>query len=165
MQLPKPQEKQSLDPRDYKVVCVVFGTRYWNDRKYFHAKVCEFIEDQEGEPILFISGAAPSGADNLIIQWCDKFRYPCLKMPADWTNELGRLNFNPKAAGFIRNEEMSQVANNGLCFWDYVSTGTADMLARLESKKIQPRLYRIQTPPAMLRRAEARNLRLPNPED
>lgn len=158
MKLPKPQQKQSLDPKDYEIVCVVFGSRYWNDRKYFHEKIMEFIEDQEGKEILFVSGAAKSGADDLIIRWCAKFGFPCLRMPADWNNEKGRAGFNPRTAGFVRNEEMSCVANQGISFWDHVTVGTGDMVERCEHKKIPLRIYRIPVQPKPQRR-------MPDPED
>lgn len=147
IQLPKPQALQSLDPRDYRHVVCVAGTRYWNDRRYFHEKIVEFLDTFNGEPVLFVSGEATSGADDLIIRWCDKFRYPCKKMPADWNNEKGLPNFNSKAAGFMRNEEMAGVVNYLLAFWDKVSRGTGHMIECCEQRKIPMQLFTIPTPP------------------
>jgi hypothetical protein len=143
--MPKPQALQSLDPRDYKVVVCVAGTRFWNDRRYFHEKILEFLEDQT-EPVLFVSGDATSGADDLIIRWCDKFRYPCLKMPADWDNQQGLPNFNKKAQGFIRNEKMSMVITYLIAFWDHVSTGTGHMIECCENRHIPMQKIKIPTP-------------------
>lgn len=137
--LPKPQALQSLDPRDYKHVVCVAGTRYWNDRRYFHEKIVEFLETYE-EPVLFVSGCATSGADDLILRWCAKFRYPCKKMPADW-DQFGN------SAGFIRNEEMAKIINHLIAFWDKVSHGTGHMIDCCEKRHIPRQLITIPTPP------------------
>lgn len=133
--VPKPQLQRSLDPRDYKVIVCVAGTRYYNDRRYFHKKIIEFLETQT-DPVLFVSGCAPSGADDLIIRWCERYGYPCLKMPADW-DTLGN------SAGFIRNGEMSKVVNYLIAFWDGVSHGTADMIDRCEALHIPAEIIKI----------------------
>jgi len=132
MRVPKPQVQQSLNPKDYKVRIVVFGTRHYNNRKEFHHELMEYIEQFEGQDILFISGDAKSGADYLIIRWCLKFGYPCKRMPADWDND-------GKAAGFIRNTEMAKISTNGLGFWNGHSNGTGQMLEELEKFKVPHR--------------------------
>lgn len=137
---PRPQKEQSTDPRDYKVVLVVFGTRGYQDRKEFHEELCNYIEQFEDKPILFVSGAAPSGADDLIIRWCRKFKYPCLAMPADW-DKFG------KAAGFIRNTEMAKISNAGLGFWDGQSPGTRQMISELDYYEISHRVVKIPEMP------------------
>ena len=138
MRIPKRQKEQSLEPTKYKVRILLFGTRGFNDRKRFHNDMCDMIETHADEPILFISGAANTGADRLIIEWCRKFGYPCLEMPADWKNPKGfneKLGYNP-TAGFERNESMARIATYGLGYWDGVSTGTADMIDRLEKRNV-----------------------------
>lgn len=149
MEFPKPQQLQSLDPRDYKVIACVAGTRHFNDRRLFHEKILEFLEIQE-EPVLFLSGAAHSGADDLIIRWCAKFKYPCKRMPADWDNEKGLPNFNKRAAGFVRNAEMAAIATHLLAFFDGESRGTQDMIDRCEElhRHIQVILVPVQKPPS-----------------
>ncbi len=142
MDFPKPQEQQSLEVRDYRVVVCVAGTRRFNDRRLFHEKILEFLELQD-EPVLFLSGAAPSGADDLIIRWCKKFIYPCKKMPADWNNEKGRPNFNKRAAGFVRNEEMAVLCTHLIAFFDGNSPGTTDMIDRCEAKKRHIQVFTI----------------------
>lgn len=117
--IPPPQEKQSTDPKDYKYRIIVAGTRYWADRKLFHETLMEYLTRFD-EPVLFISGAAPTGADRLIIDWCKKFKYPCLEMPADW-DSLG------PGAGYARNADMAEIGTHLLCYWDIVSRGTKHM--------------------------------------
>ena len=142
IKFPRPQLQQSLDPRDYKNVYCVAGTRGWNDRRTFHEKIVELIEDTEGD-ILFVSGAAPSGADDLIIRWSAKFRYPCLRMPADWDNKDNLPHFNVKAQGFIRNEKMSQIITRLVAFWDKLSRGTGHMIECCEKRNIPVQTYSI----------------------
>jgi hypothetical protein len=116
---PKPQENQSNNPKDYKIRIIVAGTRKWTGKVLFHEVITEYIE-RFNEPILFVSGAARTGADRYIIDWCKKYQYPCMEIPADW-DAYG------KGAGFIRNAEMLEVGTHLVCFWDGKSKGTAHM--------------------------------------
>lgn len=127
MRIPKRQKEISLEPSDYKVVIVIFGTRRYNDRRQFHEDMCDLVESYDGQPVLFVSGAAYSGADRLIIQWCRKFGFPCLEFPAQWEDKKG---YNP-AAGFERNERMARIATFARGYWDGKSNGTQDMMDRL----------------------------------
>ncbi len=126
---PKPQELQSLNPKDYKNRIIVAGTRYWNDKKLFHETLLEYLKRFD-EPVLFISGAAPTGADRFIINWCKKYKYPCLEVPADWDSA-------GKGAGFLRNIEMSQIGTHLLCYWDLKSNGTKQMREVAGQKNIK----------------------------
>jgi hypothetical protein len=116
---PKSQEQQSLNPKDYHTRIIVAGTRNWFNKKMFHETLLEYLKRFD-TPILFISGAAPTGADRMIIDWCKKYKYPCLECPADW-DHLGRV------AGFTRNSEMADMATHLLCYWDLISPGTKHM--------------------------------------
>ena len=115
---------------------IVCGTRYYNDRAYFHEKILDYLEEFEG-PVLFVSGDASTGADYLIIRWCLKFKYPCLKMPANWDNE-------GKAAGFLRNIRMAKVATHVLAFYDGDSSGTKHMLEQADEHKLHEKIYIIK---------------------
>lgn len=116
---PNPQVNQSLNLQDYSNRIIVAGTRGYNDRIKFHEVLVQFVNELTS-PVLFISGAAPSGADSLIIQWCAKFKYPCLQKPADWNKGNG--------AGYIRNVEMSHLASGLIAFYDNKSPGTGHMI-------------------------------------
>lgn len=119
MLYPKSQTFQSLDLHNYANRIIVAGTRGYNNRLEFHETLVKYIDNFDSN-ILFISGAAPSGADRLIIEWCEKFKYPCLQCPADWS--LG------KSAGYKRNYEMSIIASQLLAFHDGQSPGTGNMI-------------------------------------
>lgn len=126
--LPKTQELQSINPKDYKVRIIVAGTRQWADKRMFHDTLVEYLDRFE-DPVLFISGAAASGADRLIIDWSKKYKYPCLETPADWDNY-------GTSAGYKRNEEMLELATHLLCYWDTKSRGTAHMRQIATAKPI-----------------------------
>jgi hypothetical protein len=117
---PPEQKERSLEVKAYTNRIVVCGTRKYNDRHKFHSVMLDYLETFES-PVLFISGAAPSGADDLIIRWCMKFNYPCLEVPADW-DRLGQR------AGFERNNRMVKIATHVVAFWDGRSPGTKHML-------------------------------------
>jgi hypothetical protein len=133
MNYPKSQELQSLNLRDYTNRIIVAGTRGYNDRLYFHNTMIEYL-DRFNSPVIFISGAAASGADRLIIEWCAKFNYPCMQFPADW--DLG------KGAGFIRNEEMADVATHLLAFYNGSSPGTHHMINVAQEHGLQIRVIK-----------------------
>jgi len=117
---PKIQHQQSINLRDYNVRIIVAGTRGYNDRVTFHEVLIDYM-NRFNDSILFLSGAASSGADRLIIEWCAKFNYPCKQYPANWG--MG------KGAGYARNEQMGKVATNLLAFHNGESPGTAHMIS------------------------------------
>lgn len=123
----QPQALQSLKPSDYQTVIVVFGSRHWRDKKTFHECLIQYLEDVQG-PVLFMSGGAPSGADDFIISWCKKFGFPCLVKEAQWQRPDGSTN---RAAGFERNEKMAKLCTEGIGFWDQRSPGTANMIEHM----------------------------------
>ena len=133
---PPPQVQQSLDARDYRVRIVVAGSRGYANLREFHEAVCAYLENFD-EPVLFISGAAPSGADALILRWCLRFGYPCLAMPADWSA-------HPRSAGFVRNDEMNRLATHVLAFHDGSSRGTQHMIDIATSAHHPVKVVRIQ---------------------
>lgn len=101
----------------------------------------EFHEDMKelyaGKKILYISGGALSGADALLIDWCEERGHPYVIVEADW-DDLNvpnvRIKYNKRGdlynanAGHARNEEMAKIATDLIVFWDMVSRGTKNML-------------------------------------
>lgn len=142
MRTPVRQELQSLDYRDYKHRVVVFGTRYYNNKLEFHDEMMRLLDQLNGEPVIFISGAAKSGADYLIIRWCRKFGFPIILYEADWDK-------NGKAAGFIRNTEMAKVATRGIGFWDGKSSGTKHMREQLDYYSVAHKTIYVEIPDAV----------------
>ena len=61
------------------------------------------------------------GADMIGYEFAQTYDIPCKKFPADW-DKYG------KSAGYIRNKEMSEYADELLAYWDGKSNGTKNMI-------------------------------------
>jgi hypothetical protein len=122
---------------------IVAGTRDWDDYRLFSEGMTGYVAklDVPRDTIIFISGRARTGADDMIIRWCRENDYPWAEYPARWEDldapgavvrqRRDGTQFNV-LAGFQRNEEMAKVATNLMIWWDGISTGTKDMLTRGE---------------------------------
>ena len=90
------------------------------------------------EEIIVISGCA-RGADSLGELYAKTKGYATGKMeerhPADW-------NKNGKSAGYIRNEQMAEVADALVAFWDGKSRGTANMIDNMNRLRKPVRVIR-----------------------
>ena len=119
-----PTQQQILDDIvDYRVFdnrIIVAGTRGFSDYKFFSEKIKEIISDVEGN-FIFYSGMASTGADKLIVDFCEKEGYLYHPCPADW-DRFG------KGAGYIRNNIMASDATRLIAFHDGKSRGTAHMI-------------------------------------
>lgn len=75
-------------------------------------------------PTLIVSGGA-QGADSLGARWAKEYGVPVRIFKPDWT-KYG------KAAGFMRNTDIVEAADVVVAFWDGVSNGTRDSIAKAE---------------------------------
>lgn len=89
----------------------------------------EFLQDKTGEEIVIISGHA-SGADTLGERYAQEKGFKIETYPADW-DKYG------KAAGPKRNEQMANIANALIAFWDRKSKGTKSMINLAKKKGLQ----------------------------
>ncbi len=97
---------------------IIAGSRSFNDYDRFEDLldgVCMFINVTS-----IISGLA-HGADTMALKYAAEADLPVTKYAADW-EKFGR------AAGPIRNEEMAEVADALVAFWDGESRGTKSMI-------------------------------------
>ena len=72
----------------------------------------------ENDPSLEIISGGATGADAFVQAWAECNKVPCTVIRANWA-EYG------KAAGYIRNGEIWDLAEAGVAFWDGESKGTA----------------------------------------
>jgi hypothetical protein len=121
-----PTGREAIKDFDYKII--VAGSRNYSDYYEFKQFMDYYISTLGDKSFIFISGAAKSGADRLIIEYCKRFRLPWSEFPADWDTGKG--------AGYIRNAEMLKYANGLVVFWDGRSNGTKHMMTIAEKKKI-----------------------------
>jgi len=82
---------------------------------------------------LVISGCA-RGADLHGENWASLHQIPIERYPANW-KKYG------KSAGFIRNEQMAQVADALIAIWDGESRGTANMINHTEKLNLPVHIH------------------------
>lgn len=120
--------KQILDMfNQYRII--IAGGRYFSDNELLKKKCDEFLHDKTSEEIVIISGHA-SGADSLGERYAQEKGFKIETYPADW-KKYGR------AAGPIRNEQMANIANALIAFWDGKSKGTKSMINLAKKKGLQ----------------------------
>jgi len=100
----------------YKVI--IAGGREFDNYETLSSVCDEFLKDKKDVQI--ISGTA-RGADSLGEKYAIERRYSLVKVPAKW-DKYG------KSAGYKRNEEMAQMADCLIAFWDGKSKGTGHMI-------------------------------------
>lgn len=136
---------------DYDEAIVVFGSRSFTDFEQFTRALEEYICIEHAKAhIIFITGAAKSGPDDMIIRWCRKNGYAWTEYPADWDdisvegsfvkkNSRGKL-YNARA-GHMRNRAMAEVMTQAVGFWDGFSPGTRNMIDEAERVGITPKVF------------------------
>ena len=118
---------------DYKVV--IFGSRGFNDYNLLREKCDTYLQNKkETHNIVIISGHA-RGADMLGEQYAKEKGYNLEVYKADW-DKYG------KKAGFLRNEQMGDIANAAIGFWDGESHGTKHMIEYCKSKELDVRVVK-----------------------
>lgn len=130
----QPADHAELKNYDYRII--VAGTRGYNDYDFFSTIISGHVSTLPKEKVIFVSGKAKTGADDLIIRWCKEHGYPWVEFEPDWdditvpgavirTNNFGK-EFNV-IAGYTRNTAMSEVGTELITFWDGKSDGTIHM--------------------------------------
>ena len=104
---------------DYRVV--IFGSRDFNDYELLKEKCDVYLKNKKyTHNVIIVSGHA-KGADTLGEQYAKENNYKVEVYPAKW-KEFG------VKAGFIRNEQMADISNAAIGFWDGESHGTKHMI-------------------------------------
>ena len=107
----------------------IAGSRTFSDYTYLEKSVDEFIEKHfPNEDITIISGCA-RGADRLDEEYAKSRGYDIDSHPAQW-------DVYGKCAGFRRNEEMVEIADGAVLFWDGHSHGTKHDIELCTRKEI-----------------------------
>lgn len=101
---------------------IIAGGRDFND----YALLCERCDrllalKRQSHSIVIVSGTA-KGADCLGERYANERGYVIQRFRPDWEHD-------GKAAGFIRNAQMADVADALIAFWDGSSKGTANMIS------------------------------------
>lgn len=118
---------------NFKVI--IAGSRGFSNYKLLKEKCNEYLREKRKEyDIIIISGGA-RGADFYGEKYAQEEGFSLEVFPANW-NKFG------KSAGFIRNEQMAEVADALIAFWDGKSNGTKHMIEIMEDKKLLVRVIK-----------------------
>lgn len=121
---------------NFKVI--IAGSRGFSNYKLLKEKCNEYLREKRKEyNIIIISGGA-RGADTLGEKYAQEEGFSLEVFPANW-NKFG------KSAGFRRNEQMAEVADALIAFWDGKSNGTKHMIEIMENKKLLVRVVNYET--------------------
>ena len=96
---------------------VICGSRSWTDERPILRELMRCPHDAT-----IITGGA-RGADVIAHEIAKSLGFKTLVMKAEWHR------YGPRA-GFIRNGEMVEIADEVIAFWDGQSRGTADTIKR-----------------------------------
>ena len=108
---------------------IIAGSRNFNNYEILKKECDAFLLDKKKKyNIIIISGGA-RGADFSGEKYAQDEGFSLEKLPANW-NKFG------KSAGFKRNEQMAEVADALIAFWDGKSHGTKHMIEIMENKKL-----------------------------
>ena len=121
---------------NFKVI--IAGSRGFSNYKLLREKCNEYLREKRKEyNIIIISGGA-RGADTLGEKYAQDEGFSLEVFQANW-NKFG------KSAGFRRNEQMAEVADALIAFWDGKSHGTKHMIEIMENKKLLVRVVNYET--------------------
>ena len=111
---------------------VIAGCRNYTDYEEAKAYINFCLSNIRKESTIVIVSGGANGADALGERYAKENGFKTERYPANW-KKYG------KAAGPIRNEQMAQVADYIICFWDLKSTGTKSMIeyAKIYNKPLK----------------------------
>ena len=122
-----------MDKEIYGII--IAGGRDFDDYSLLQSKCLPIIERQMvNHDIIIMSGHA-KGADLLVERFAEEHGLKFEVYPADWKAHY-------RSAGFRRNEQMGDIANGLIAFWDGESHGTKHMIEYARSKEVDVNVFR-----------------------
>ena len=121
---------------NFKVIMA--GSRGFSNYKLLREQCNKFLrEKRKANNIIIVSGHA-RGADALGDKYAQDEGFALEIYPAQW-KKLG------KQAGYRRNEQMAEVADALIAFWDGSSKGTKHMIDIMNEKNLLVRVVEYET--------------------
>ena len=121
---------------NFKVI--IAGSRGFSNYKLLREKCNKFLrEKRKTSNIIVVSGHA-RGADTLGEKYAQDEGFTLEIYPAQW-KKFG------KRAGYRRNEQMAEVADALIAFWDGSSKGTKHMIDIMNEKNLLVRVVEYET--------------------
>lgn len=111
---------------------IIAGGRDFNDYELLKLNCDSML--RKLTDITIVSGAA-KGADSLGERYANEKGYKLIRKPADWDT-------HGKSAGYRRNEEMAEISQGLIAFWDGKSKGTGHMINIAKDKGLQIKIVR-----------------------
>ena len=122
-----------MDKEIYGII--IAGGRDFDDYSLLQSKCLPIIERQMvNHDVIIMSGHA-KGADMLGERFAEEHGLKLEVYPADWKAHY-------RSAGFRRNEQMGNIANGLIAFWDGESLGTKHMIEYAKSKGLDVNVVR-----------------------
>lgn len=115
---------------------IVAGGRDFTDYEFMRESLGNLLwmEDFCGDSDIKIISGMADGADTLAIRFADEFELTRILFPANWKQ-------HHRMAGFLRNEDMMEVATHLVAFWDGKSKGTQHIIELTKKKCIPYRIF------------------------
>ena len=121
---------------NFKVI--IAGSRGFSNYKLLREQCNKYLRDKrKTSNIIIVSGGA-RGADSLGEKYAQDEGFDLEIYPAQW-KKLG------KQAGFRRNEQMAEVADALIAFWDGESHGTKHMIDIMTNKGLPTKVINYET--------------------
>ena len=121
---------------NFKVI--IAGSRGFSNYKLLREQCNKFLrEKRKTSNVIIVSGHA-RGADTLGEKYAQDEGFALEIYPAQW-KKLG------KQAGYRRNEQMAEVADALIAFWDGSSRGTKHMIDIMNEKNLLVRVVEYET--------------------
>ena len=121
---------------NFKVI--IAGSRGFSNYKLLKDECNKFLrEKRKTSNVIIVSGHA-RGADTLGEKYAQDEGFSLEIYPAQW-KKLG------KQAGYRRNEQMAEVADALIAFWDGSSKGTKHMIDIMNEKNLLVRIVEYET--------------------
>jgi hypothetical protein len=132
----------------------VVGTRTYTDKKRVYFELDELKKIRKITEI--VSGIAEDdektrGVDRYARDWAKENKVPYKGFPADWQDmsppvlrKTGLYGDYNALAGPNRNTKIADYADEGIAFWDGVSTGTHDTIKKVQALGKKIKVIKIQ---------------------
>lgn len=100
------------------VKIAVIGSRNYSDYEEFKEQL-EYLTQNIKEEVVYVSGACLSGADALVVRFCQENNKQLIEYPPDY------IKYPGKHALFKRNDEIVAECDYLISFWNGISRGTS----------------------------------------
>lgn len=122
-----------MDKEIYRII--IAGGRDFDDYSLLQSKCLPIIERLMADYDVIIMSGHAKGADMLGERFTEEHGLKLKVYPADWKAHY-------RSAGFRRNEQMGDIANGLIAFWNGESHGTKHMIEYARSKEVDVNVFR-----------------------